>query len=272
MLSTRLVLSAITLFGAFILPAGAQVTTDCNPMNKTCPADPAFGLDHHFNFNSTPSSKLWETTAGSVTYSADKGAAFTINKQGDSPTIRSKFYFFFGRTEILMKCATGTGVISSMMWLSDVLDEVDWEFFGTNATFAQTNYFGKGEPDFRNGGYYPVTGKSVHDDYHNYTTVWTSSSLQWYIDGRLVRTLLPKDAENGYKYPQTPMRLSLGIWAGGDPRMPNGTREWAGGDTDYSKGPFTMYVKSAQVTDYSTGKEYVYGDKTGSFQSIKVVE
>lgn len=44
---------------------------------------------------------------------------------------------------------------------------------------------------------------------------------------------------------------------------------WAGGKTDYSAGPYTMYLKSMSVTDYSTGSSYSYGDKSGSWQSIK---
>ena len=33
-----------------------------------------------------------------------------------------------------------------------------------------------------------------------------------------------------------------------------------------------MYVKSIKVTDYSTGKEYKYGDNSGSWQSIVAVD
>ncbi|KAF9875209.1 glycosyl hydrolase family 16 [Colletotrichum karsti] len=263
-------LSAVALLASLAQPALAQVSTKCNPMNTTCPADPAFGMDFNFNFNATPSTDAWETTVRPVKYTSENGAEFTISKQGDSPTIRTKFYFFFGRTEIHMRAATGKGIVSSMMWLSDTLDEVDWEFLGVNND-ALSNYFGKGVEDFKNGAEHPVTG-SIHDDFHNYTTVWTKDQLEWWVDGNMVRKLLPADANNTKAYPQTPMRLSLGIWAGGDPRMAPGTREWAGGDTDYAAGPYTMYVKSAQVTDYSSGKEYSFGDKSGSWESIKITD
>ncbi|CAI4211248.1 unnamed protein product [Parascedosporium putredinis] len=214
----------------------------------------------------------WEIKPGPVTYDPELGAAFTVSKALDSPTLRTKFYFFFGRVEMMLKVASGQGIISSMMWLSDNLDEVDWEFFGTNGTYAATNYFGKGEEDFTNGGYHEVPF-DVRDDYHNYTTEWTRDRLDWYIDGRLVRTLLPKDANNTRNYPQTPMRLSLGIWAGGDSSMPQGVREWAGGDTDYSKGPYTMWVKSVKVTDYTPdSKQYIFGDRSGSMDSIQIVD
>lgn len=67
------------------------------------------------------------------------------------------------------------------------------------------------------------------------------------------------------------MNLRLGIWAGGDPSEPNGTIEWAGGVTDFSKAPFTMTVKSVRVSDASRGTTYKYGDETGSWQSIQVL-
>lgn len=261
-------LSATALFGLSL----AQVTSHCNPLNETdCDPNPAFGTSHHWNFNSTPSGELWDTVVGSITYDKDHGAILSVKKQGDSPTIRTKFYFFFGRTEVIMKAAPGQGIISSMMWLSDDLDEVDWELLGSNNTHASTNFYGKGVEDFSRSGWHPME-KGMQDDYHNYTTVWTKDSLEWWIDGDNVRTLAAKDANNTESFPQTPMQLSLGIWAGGDPSLPEGTRAWAGGDTDYSNGPYNMYIKSVAVEDYSTGKEYVYGDQTGQWESIQVVK
>lgn len=259
---------AFGLFASIISPVSGQLYTDCNPLNATCAPDPAFGTAHTFNFNATPPTGTFNTTAGTVDYSSANGAAFTINKKGESPTLISNFYFFFGRTEVHLKAAPGTGIISSIVWSSDVLDEVDWEFMGGNTTHASTNYFGKGQPDFHNADYHPVNG-GVQDDYHNYTCVWTKEQLDWYIDSEHIRTLLAKDANNTLSYPQTPMKLSLGIWAGGDPDQPKGTIEWAGGVTDYAQ-PYSMYVKSASVEDYSTGKEYSYGDNSGTWESIKI--
>ncbi|KAI0884021.1 glycoside hydrolase family 16 protein [Annulohypoxylon maeteangense] len=268
-MSTRSIFKVATvLLSAVASPVVGQLTTACNPLNATCPADPALGTTHTFYFNATPPTGTFNTTAGTVGYNFDTGAAFTINKKGESPTLISNFYFFFGRTEVHLKAAPGTGVISSIVWSSDVLDEVDWEFMGGNTTHVSTNYFGKGVPDFHNAQYHPVNG-GVQADYHNYTCVWTKDQLEWYIDSQHTRTLLAKDANNTLYYPQTPMKLSLGIWAGGDPDQPKGTIEWAGGITDYAE-PYTMYVKSALVQDYSTGKEYSYGDNSGTWESIKI--
>ncbi|KAI2610500.1 glycoside hydrolase family 16 protein [Hypoxylon sp. NC1633] len=266
--NTFLALTSALLASVLVSPVAGQLYTDCNPLNTTCPPDPAFGTSHTFYFNATPPTGIFNATAGAVDYSVNNGAAFTITKKGESPTLISNFYFFFGRTEVHLKAAPGTGIISSIVWSSDVLDEVDWEFMGGNTTHASTNYFGKGQRVFTNAGYHPVNG-GVQDDYHNYTCVWTKDQLDWYIDADHIRTLLAKDANNTKNYPQTPMKLSLGIWAGGDPDQPKGTIEWAGGVTTYTE-PYTMSVKSVYVEDFSTGKEYSYGDHSGNWESIKI--
>jgi hypothetical protein len=67
------------------------------------------------------------------------------------------------------------------------------------------------------------------------------------------------------------MQVKFGAWSGGDPANSPGTIEWARGPTDYTKGPFSMVVRSIKVQDYSTGTQYVYGDQTGTWQSIKAV-
>ncbi len=79
------------------------------------------------------------------------------------------------------------------------------------------------------------------------------------------------EANGGKNFPQTPMDVRLGVWAGGDEDNPKDTVEWAGGQTDYDEGPFTMSIKSVRVKDYSEGKEYIYRDMTGSWDSIEIV-
>lgn len=91
------------------------------------------------------------------------------------------------------------------------------------------------------------------------------------MDGAVVRTINYADANGGSNFPQTPMRLKLGNWAGGAAGQPAGTVEWAGGATDFSQAPFTMYVKSISVQNHNPAAEYQWTDKTGSFKSIKVI-
>jgi len=234
-----------------------------------CPADSALAATFDTNFvgaSSLPSG--WQTTAGSVSFNAN-GANFVINKQGDSPTIQTAGYFFFGYCEVKMVAASGIGIVSSIVMESDDLDEVDWEFLGGDTTQTETNYFGKGNTTtYDRAIYYPVS--SPQTTQHSYAVNWTSSSIEWLIDGVVVRTLNYADANGGTNFPQTPMRLKIGIWAGGDPSNGPGTIEWSGGPTNYAAAPFTMTVQSINIVNYSPGSSYTYSDESGSWQSIKV--
>jgi hypothetical protein len=116
---------------------------------------------------------------------------------------------------------------------------------------------------------YPVA--NTQTEMHTYALNWTAEALTWIIDGKAVRTLKYGEANGGKNYPQTPCNVRLGPWAGGSVED-KGTVEWAGGKTDFSKGPFTMTVESVKVINYSPGTEYKWTDKTGSFESIEVVD
>jgi beta-glucanase (GH16 family) len=173
----------------------------------------------------------------------------------------------FGRVDVSIKAAPGAGIVSSFVLQSDDLDEIDWEWLGADADEVQTNYFGKGQTTtYNRGAFNPAKGSQ--SDYHTYTLIWTADQIVWQVDGSTVRVLTQASAEAN-QYPQTPMQIKFGAWSGGDSSNPPGTIQWARGPTDYSKGPFTMYVKNIKVQDYSTGTQYTYGDTTGNWQSIQ---
>lgn len=133
----------------------------------------------------------------------------------------------------------------------------------------ETNYFGKGNTTtYDRATYVPVA--SPQNTFHTYTIDWTAEHVKWIVDGNVIRTLLYNDANGGKNFPQTPMQVKMGNWVGGSSTAPEGTVQWAGGKSDFSKAPFTMLVKSVTIQDYSTGgAEYVYSDLSGSWQSIK---
>lgn len=266
----------------------AQTFTSCDPTKKStqflipscrtiiltfrkaCPDDPALTTStytHDFAANGADDT-AWKTTAGNVSYTSS-GAEFTISKQGDAPTIQSNWYIFFGRVSFFLKAAPGKGIVSSAILESDDLDETDWEWLGGDVSRVQTNYFGKGNTTtFDRGGFSDVA--ETQTKAHNYTIAWTSTATTWLIDSVPVRTLNFADAVGGKNYPQTPMNIRIGIWAGGDPGNDPGTIEWAGGPTDYAAGPYTMVLEKVEVVNERPGQSYTYGDMSGSFESIKV--
>lgn len=81
-----------------------------------------------------------------------------------------------------------------------------------------------------------------------------------------------KDCDTStHQYPQTPSKLQIGLWDGGDPSENAGTVSWTGGQTDLSKAPFIMYVKSVTITNSMPANAYKWSDKSGSWQSIQAV-
>jgi beta-glucanase (GH16 family) len=206
-------------------------------------------------------------TYGDASYTSD-GVSFTITESGEAPTMQSEFYFFFGTVSAIVRAANGTGIVSCVILESDDLDEIDWEWLGGDVDQVQTNYFGKGNTTSYDRGSYETVSDS-QDTWHNYTIEWTSSYTTWYIDGSAVRTLNYADAVDGKNYPQTPMRVKLGIWSASDTGA-EGTIEWAGGETDYDDAPFTMYVESITIQNYNPGSTYTYGDLTGDWTSIEI--
>lgn len=207
--------------------------------------------------------------SGKPTYD-DDGVAFTVSQGGDAPQLGSLFTIMFGRVEITMKAAPGAGIVSSLVLESDTLDEIDIEWLGSSPDEIQSNYFGKGKTTTYNRGQFHEV-KGTQSEWITYTVDWTKDRIVWMAGGTVLRELAAADAEDD-QYPQTPMQIKFGAWAGGDPNHnPPGTVKWAGGPTDYSAGPFTMAVQRITITDYSTGDEYRYTDNSGSWESIEAV-
>lgn len=97
--------------------------------------------------------------------------------------------------------------------------------------------------------------------------------MDFIIDNNNVRTITYEESDgNGKFFPQTPMNVRLGIWAGGDPENEKGVIEWAGGETDFAQAPFTMTVQNVYVQDFSSAKEYKFGDRSGKWESIELIQ
>lgn len=170
-----------------------------------------------------------------------------------------------------MRVSTGTGIVSTFVLESDVLDEVDWEWLGGAPAVGQSNYFSKGdtstygklEQDIA------VPGGDGESTFHTYSIDWTPEKLEWLVDGVSYRTLNYADSPS--TYPQTPMQVKFGTWCGGCSTQ-QGTRDWAGGPPDWSKAPFNAYYQSIVIQDNSNGVanavSYRYGDQTGDYKSI----
>lgn len=258
----------------FILPllgtVQGQVQTTCNPLTaNNCPPDPALSGTFQYDFANGESESFYTDSwwLPFISYDKTDGATFSITRKGVAPTLTSKFYVMFGRFEIAIKTASGTGIISDVILQSDDQDEVDLEWIGSQPTQVQTNYYSiRNRPPVYNQGFTHELGKNLQTDFHTYTVDWNVDRLIFAVDGNTIRTV---NSENNDQYPRTPMKVAMGLWAGGDSDNAPGTIQWAGGATDYSQAPFNMSIKSVKVVDYSTGESYSYKDKSGSTDSIE---
>lgn len=255
----------LVAIATLVASTSAQTFTLCNPLEKTCDPNPALGKSVAYDFTKgAPSGFV--PAAGKAPVFSSSGSYFGINKAGEAPTLSSKWFIMFGHYKVVMKPSPGQGIVSSLVLQSDDLDEIDWEWVGSETGKVQTNYYGKGNTTVYDRGVTVPDGTSS-DGFNTYELEWTAEKTQWIINGKVVRTLTPATADYN-QYPQTPMQFKIGNWAAGESES-QGTRDWAGGRVDFSKAPFNMIVKSVQLSDYSTGKSYSYGDKTGNWKSIK---
>jgi hypothetical protein len=85
------------IFAASVLVAllpfvAAQTSTDCNPTEKSCPADPGFSQSSTwFDFQTGSLGDSWDVLGFSNLITTNSnGLQFSITESGQSPTIASK--------------------------------------------------------------------------------------------------------------------------------------------------------------------------------------
>ncbi|BFZ64922.1 transglycosylase [Saitoella coloradoensis] len=274
--------SAISLASALLLLSApftsAQTTSSCNPtQGDICPAVDAFPTSTTvYDWTGLSGSDVpgnWTFNgSGELSYDAAKGMGLTIAKRFDAPVLESNLWIWYGNVKATIKPAAGTGIVSSFILLSDVLDEIDWEWCGGDDYHSQSNFFWQADTStgWTRGGLHDV-GNSV-SEYHTFEIDWTPERIEWIVDGTVYRTLTSASCtvDDTVEFPQTPSQIKIGNWAGGDPDNAEGTIEWAGGETDYTDAPFTMYVKDITVVDYSSARTFSYSGTSGMAESILI--
>ncbi|KAI1201191.1 glycoside hydrolase family 16 protein [Nemania serpens] len=191
--------------------------------------------------------------------------------------LASTVYMWYGNVKARMKTSKDAGVVTAFILLSDVKDEIDYEWVGTELDIAQTNFYFQGIPNYHNSG--NITGVSnTNTEWHEYEIRWTPDKIEWYLDGELGRTQLKSDTwnktANQWDFPQTPARVQLSIWPGGAASNGKGTIDWAGGpinwDSDTIKKDKYYYAsvgevsiecyKTSSAPGTNSGKSYTYNN------------
>ncbi|KAE8384084.1 concanavalin A-like lectin/glucanase domain-containing protein [Aspergillus alliaceus] len=210
----------------------------------------------------------------------------TMPKNSVGTLFANNHYVWYGKIKGKVKSSRGKGVVSAFILLSDVKDEIDFEFVGYDLDNVQTNYYWQGVLDYNNGGKAP-TGTSTFDEWHEYEIDWKPDAITWSVDGTVKRTLTRESTWNEtakrYQYPQTPSRMQLSLWPAGQASNAKGTIEWAGGEIDWDsediKDKGYYYAEFGEITvdcydppkNSGDGKKsYIFTKSDGLEGSVKM--
>lgn len=209
----------------------------------------------------------------------------TMPPDSSGTLLSSTHYVWYGKISATMKSSRGAGVVTAFILMSDVKDEIDWEFIGTDVQKAQSNYYWQGTLNYTNMNNISATNTDMQE--HTYTIDWKEDSLTWAIDGKDQRTLMKDETfnstTNSYQFPQTPSRIQLSLWPAGDPKNGKGTVDWAGGEIDWNSPFMTNGYYKAEVLDVSVecydapsgikkngGNSYIYNNEAGLQNNVAI--
>ncbi|OLY79250.1 putative glycosidase CRH1 [Smittium mucronatum] len=146
-----------------------------------------------------------------------------------------------GKYEAKLKIAKGPGVVTAIDFYGQRKDEINIEFLGNSPKSFLSMYFSKGVAIDKA----PTSISSNVDlslDYHIYSVEILTDSINWYLDGKIVRTL--KKANSNTFPSLAGDKVIFGVWS-------YSRFGAAVGKPDYSAGPKVAYMKWIKFTHYT---------------------
>ncbi|KAF9225722.1 glycoside hydrolase family 16 protein [Gyrodon lividus] len=267
-------------------PLSSQSLTSCTP-SPVCQSanytlsDTSRILTNYTYFNGNASEYDWVVQEGSImntTSDGEAAIALLLTENGGGTLLSSTRYVHYGQVTARLKTGRWAGVVTAFITMSDIKDEIDWEFPGNATTEGQTNYFWQGLIPQTTNGVIETGFTDTYANWHDYTIDWQPDAMTFLVDGNITRTIKASDCINNVtgvnQYPSTPSRIQLSLWPAGISSEPQGTVQWAGGminwnDPDYvSAGHFYALFQSVSVQcndptpPNSSVTSYVYGSNT----------
>jgi beta-glucanase (GH16 family) len=99
-----------------------------------------------------PAKANWVSSGKPVTYNGDS-ILLTMAPDTVGTLLASTHYVWYGKITATMTSSQGAGVITAFIMMSDVKDEIDFEFVGTDIGNVQSNYYAQGIIDCM---FYPI--------------------------------------------------------------------------------------------------------------------
>lgn len=230
------------------------------------------------------SSTNWVSQGTPVVYQ-NNSILLTMAPDTVGTMLSSTHYVWYGKISATLRSSAGAGVVTAFIMMSDVKDEIDFEFVGTDLQHVQSNFYWQGVTNYTNSA--NLSAASTDMETHTYTFDWKPDSLTWSVDNQPLRTLTRVSTYNAtskaYQYPQTPARIMLSLWPAGLSSNPAGTVAWSGGQISWNspymvKGYYYAQVLDVSVECYSppananaTGtKSYVYNGYSGLGSTVAI--
>lgn len=142
--------------GAFCLggcdPLNSFSLDSCTPAPVCNSADYKFdsldGIQPNTEYLGDASKAKWVSSGQPELY--NDNVLLTLSETGKSSSgtlLGSTSYVWYGKVTAQMKSSRGRGVVTAFILMSDVKDEIDFEFVGTDLKTAQSNFYFQGIPD-----------------------------------------------------------------------------------------------------------------------------
>ncbi|CAI6334679.1 unnamed protein product [Periconia digitata] len=216
----------------------------------------------------------WQAQGKPIKYK-EEGLLLTMSEDSSGTLLASTFYVWYGKMCASMTSSQGKGVVTAFIMMSDVKDEIDFEWIGTDINTVQSNYYSQGVTDYTNTKNLTVSGGTL--DFHDYCIDWSPEELKWEIDGKEVRSVKKSETWNStanhFDYPQTPSRIMISLWPAGKAGNAKGTVDWAGGEIDWNSPYMTNGFYNAGIRDVTVEcYDPPSGAKKGGSKSYKYTD
>lgn len=93
-----------------------------------------------------PSKANWVSSGTPVAYN-DEAVLLTMAPSTVGTLLTSTRYVWYGKISATMTTSQGAGVVTAFIMMSDMKDEIDFEFVGVDLQHAQSNYYFQGITD-----------------------------------------------------------------------------------------------------------------------------
>lgn len=198
----------------------------------------------------------WTYTGYVMDYEDEESLVMAMPKNSGGTVVSSTRDVWYGKVSATLKTSHLAGVITSFILYSGVKDEIDFEWVGSDLGTTQTNFYWNGVLNWNNSANISTT--DTFNDYHTYELDWQEDYINWSVDGVVGRTLYKNQTYNStsgrYEFPQTPSKVHISIWPGGNATNPPGTVAWAGGEINWDSddikdtGYYYALLKEVNIT------------------------